>query len=198
MTRDPRVAGKSETLKLYDQIQARLDMINREEESAWELGEEIVCPEHRFYTASRDAKGHSVWVRVRFPVHELADLEQLVKSTKLPYRSVQDLIRDAVTHRLAYIASRPDCLKSPDALFWLSMKRSHEAVEVSKLRLEGMKEKVSDIELCLSHGAVEMARSIMAELQDIRGRDDIPEMCASYYDKSIYPQYSYLLQPSQP
>ena len=57
------------------------------------------------YTAASDSRGHSDQRLVRFPPDLLAEAESIVSSRDLPfYRTVHDLIRDGVVHRLAYLS----------------------------------------------------------------------------------------------
>jgi len=57
-----------------------------------------------FYTKSVDARGHKEVTRVAFPPNVLSTLSTIVQSGKIPaYRTVQDIIRDAVLHRIWWL-----------------------------------------------------------------------------------------------
>ena len=57
-----------------------------------------------FYTKSVDSRGHREMTRVAFPPNVLSTLSTIVQSGKIPaYRTVQDVIRDAVLHRIWWL-----------------------------------------------------------------------------------------------
>lgn len=58
----------------------------------------------RFYTRGSDGKGNSEAVRARFAPEVIARLHRVVQQGRIPeYRTVADIIRDAVVHRLQYL-----------------------------------------------------------------------------------------------
>ncbi len=60
---------------------------------------------HRFYTVSKNAHDHSENIQVPFPPAVAALIKRVVELDALTeYRSKQDVIRDAVYHRLAFLA----------------------------------------------------------------------------------------------
>lgn len=61
--------------------------------------------EDRFYTRSTDAQGHGEHLRVRMPQGIEAQVYGAVREVS-EYRTVQDLMRDAVVHRLEYLQKR--------------------------------------------------------------------------------------------
>ena len=63
----------------------------------------------RFYTHSEDKKGHSFHVRANIPKPLGGELGSLVQSGMVPaYRSVGDIVRDAVYHRIKEVSSMID------------------------------------------------------------------------------------------
>lgn len=57
-----------------------------------------------FYVASTDGRGHTTKMRVNLPPMIAAQLGQLVASRSITaYRTVQDIIRDALIHRLHHL-----------------------------------------------------------------------------------------------
>lgn len=71
----------------------------------WELDYPEYSPDN-FYTRATDGKGHSELVHVKLPPHVASALAAIVQSRAVPeYRTTQDLIRDAVVHRLHYLRS---------------------------------------------------------------------------------------------
>lgn len=58
----------------------------------------------KFYTHATDAKGHLSQMRVAFPPQIANEISKYVASGKYPdYRTAQDVIRDAVFHRLKWL-----------------------------------------------------------------------------------------------
>lgn len=53
-----------------------------------------------FYTSSRSADGQSVTLSVTVPAHMASQLAALIQSGKLPVRTREDVVRDALHHRL--------------------------------------------------------------------------------------------------
>ena len=65
---------------------------------------------NRFYIHSTNRHNHSTSVRTiprttSFPPEIVAEMAQIVDDPRTPYRSKQDLIRDAVIHRLHHLAT---------------------------------------------------------------------------------------------
>lgn len=59
---------------------------------------------HEFYTSSSDKKGHQQQFRVNVPPSLGSEIAQLVQSQRIPaYRTAQDVIRDALIHRLQWL-----------------------------------------------------------------------------------------------
>jgi len=57
-----------------------------------------------FYTRSVDSRGHKELTRLVLPPNVLSALTVIVQSGKVPaYRTVQDIIRDAIMHRLWWL-----------------------------------------------------------------------------------------------
>jgi HPt (histidine-containing phosphotransfer) domain-containing protein len=60
---------------------------------------------HRFYTRTSDAKGHSKMIRLNVPNPIMGEVAALVQSAQIPaYRSIEDVARDALYHRLKQVA----------------------------------------------------------------------------------------------
>lgn len=61
----------------------------------------------RFVTNSTDSRGHSDTLRANVPQGWLAIIGQVVQAGKIPaYRTTADFVRDAIWHRLDYIAGK--------------------------------------------------------------------------------------------
>lgn len=59
--------------------------------------------EDQFYMRSTDGHGHFRHLRVNAPPQLAGQIHELVQADNLPYRTTQDFIRDAITHRMHYI-----------------------------------------------------------------------------------------------
>lgn len=57
-----------------------------------------------FYTRSTDGKGHSENVQAKLSPAMVGELSALINRRELPYRTVQDFIRDACVHRAKYVS----------------------------------------------------------------------------------------------
>lgn len=61
------------------------------------------------YGQTRDDKGHSNWIRTRMQPSDYDALTSLLAGdTPHPYHNVSEFVRDAVIHRMVYIAQRYD------------------------------------------------------------------------------------------
>lgn len=79
-------------------------MAEQQKDNIWLL-EESGYSEEEFYVKSKDDQGHSTYARVRFADHVFAQMGVLIQSKEIPeYRTIQDLIRDSVVHRLQYLS----------------------------------------------------------------------------------------------
>ncbi len=76
---------------------------------SWEVDEGDFYDPNEFYTASQDKKGHSFHMRVNLPKPLGGQLYGLIQSAVVPqYRSVEDIARDALYHRVKQIARAID------------------------------------------------------------------------------------------
>lgn len=76
---------------------------------SWEVADDDFYDPNEFYTASQDKKGHSFHMRVNLPKPLGGQLYGLIQSAVVPqYRSVEDIARDAVYHRVKQIARAID------------------------------------------------------------------------------------------
>jgi hypothetical protein len=57
-----------------------------------------------FYVRSTDGKGHSENVQAKLSPAMVGELTAMVHSQQLPYRTLQDFIRDACVHRAKYVS----------------------------------------------------------------------------------------------
>jgi hypothetical protein len=72
-------------------------------EDTWQTESEGYSPD-KFYTRATDGKGHSEVVHLKLPPEITSVMAQIVQSRAIPdYRTAQDIIRDAIVHRLQYL-----------------------------------------------------------------------------------------------
>lgn len=59
----------------------------------------------KFYTSAQDSHHHSAKITIHLPPHVVAQMAQIVQSLKIPaYKCDADIIRDALYHRLKFLA----------------------------------------------------------------------------------------------
>ena len=76
---------------------------------SWETTDQDFYDPLAFYTRSEDKKGHSFHLRAPIPKPVAGEMNALIASQTVPqYRSVGDIVRDAIYHRLKYIANAYD------------------------------------------------------------------------------------------
>jgi len=75
----------------------------------WEVEDDDFYDPNAFYTASQDKKGHSFHARVNLPKPLGGAIGALIQSAAVPqYRTVEDVARDAIYHRVKQIARALD------------------------------------------------------------------------------------------
>lgn len=79
-------------------------------ESSWEtIDDPDAYSPSRFYTHSEDKKGHSFYVRAPIPKPLAGEINAIIQSGTVPqWRSMGDVVRDAVNHRVKYISKAID------------------------------------------------------------------------------------------
>lgn len=130
---------------------------------AWKLddGEYSV---DRFYVQSTDGKGHGDEVRVRVPPYLASQLQAIFESRTFPkYRTVADIVRDAIYHRLRYLELRQHG-EASDALkligFQERLRQNREAFETATASVNALSQTVEEL---LRAGAEPRARSLVAD-----------------------------------
>jgi len=89
---------------------------SQKEDTSWLLDDtrSSYSPD-RFYIRTSDSRGHSAMITFRVLPEALSALQQIQQSREFPYRTYQDIIRDAIIHRIAAIqemSRHPDRIKS--------------------------------------------------------------------------------------
>lgn len=70
----------------------------------WAGDDDLEYKENRFYTHSTNRKGFKDTVRIPLPPNVLAQMNAIVQQRKVAdYKTVQDLVRDAIIHRLKWL-----------------------------------------------------------------------------------------------
>jgi hypothetical protein len=73
----------------------------------WEIGPpDTSYDPDKLYTRGVDSRGHSAIVHLRVLPDVVSQIEKVVQSRALPYQTTQDVIRDAIVHRLHYLRQR--------------------------------------------------------------------------------------------
>lgn len=79
----------------------------------WKTSDDTYSVE-KFYTRATDARGHADRVSIKVPPEMLAECERLIHSGRIPeYQTPQDIFRDAVVHRLRWLADNRSIEISP-------------------------------------------------------------------------------------
>lgn len=87
--------------------------------------------EDKFYTSSTDGQGHSSHIRVNVPPNVAGRVEALVQKGMIPaYKTRQDVMRDALIHRLNYIEDNFDV--GEDLSRALQVQRAQSEVQAAK------------------------------------------------------------------
>jgi len=148
-----------------------------------------------FYTKSVDSRGHREMTRVAFPPNVLSTLSTIVQSGKIPaYRTVQDVIRDAVLHRIWWL-ERYALKESYGIIDYTSLKmvKLQQAVENSLKEGERMEAIVSTAEKALEHHRLIKDKEEMIRLlNELRNQlDNIREPFRGRL-KSIIERFEYI------
>jgi len=88
----------------------------RDEATSWLLDDPRSSYDpDRFYVRTSDSRGHSAMITFRILPEALSALQQIQQSREFPYRTYQDIIRDAIIHRIAALkemSRHPERIKS--------------------------------------------------------------------------------------
>ena len=138
-----------------------------------------------FYTRSQDQKGHSFGIRTNIPKPLAAELSSLVTSRIVPaYRSVGDIVRDALYHRVKQISRMVDSgelEQTVDMAMLLSdeIKISDEVVESTNL-IEAVR---VNAQMMLSRGQMKQLKRYLASRREMS--TSIPEPYRDDYLSAI-------------
>jgi uncharacterized protein YwgA len=103
--------------------------------------------EERFYTKSTDEKGHGEKLQVRVPQGVDSQVYAMVR--EIPqYRHINDIIRDALIHRLEYLQKRYSI--SDDTQRFLELERMEADSDRAKAEVEMMSSSVRRLDEALA------------------------------------------------
>lgn len=137
--------------------------------------------EHEFYTRTTDGHGHSENHQVRLPPDVSSEVAGLVQSKRVPkYGTAQAFIRDAVIHRLYYIAYRLDDRDLKRAV----------AIQINLARVENKREEIKSMARTVDEYKALYDEAREAQDWDMMGRaideaDDIMEYMRDPYRRTL-------------
>ena len=124
------------------------------------------------HTASQDDHGHSAHLRVHVPKSWAALLQFVADSPSWPeFRSNQDIIRDAIFHRLHWIEAQKDREQFPYVQEALARERLLARLRIEEADADHREEMLARIERSLSRnlveGDVDAARKTVEEAEGL-------------------------------
>lgn len=130
---------------------------------------------NRFYTASQDRHGHSSKVTANLPKNIMAAIAELVADSKYPYRTTEAFVRDAVYHRLKYIATFGEDMQHLADIVNEAMMADEYQQRMDKriARDELVQRALLDLEDAETRGMTRDARRIVAKIEE--HADKLPE-----------------------
>lgn len=82
---------------------ARVTGQSVDKDDPWAIAQTNGYDIDKFYTRSTDGKGHSENVQAKLSPAMIGEIGELLHARVLPYKTVQDFIRDACIHRAKYV-----------------------------------------------------------------------------------------------
>lgn len=135
--------------------------------------------EDEFYTRSVDGKGHQKHLRVNVPPVMFARMNELANDDGLPdYRTVQDVARDAIEHRLKWLQDNKGVLEEYEQAGQVSRAMS---------RVESLRAKTQELDNFidqLHQGMAEAQRSL-----DLIRVEELTSIAATTLDSLAGDQY---------
>lgn len=128
------------------------------------------------YGKATDGAGHSNEVRIKLPPQVEQEIAAFVASRAITeYRTIPDLVRDAITHRLHYLHQSLQQPQNPVFTEWMMRSR----IEQEHARLRGWEELTTEIltvaEQKMSIGDLDGCANWLAETwEDITNNSDMP------------------------
>lgn len=112
---------------------------------------------NKLYMESTDSKGHYEQVNIKFPPHVETLIQNALRDNPL-YRSSQAFIRDAIIHRLWYVANNPGSTIDPVMIeMELTRQLMKQEMEVDRQMRADVDSFLDAVELMVSQDASERA-----------------------------------------
>lgn len=160
----------------------------------WKLNDPEYAVE-KFYTSSVDRMGHSAFAKLRYPTYLQSLLESLIASREIPdYKTVSDIFRDALYHRLRYIQKfSPTLEKSPALALAIRQAEEMRSEEQLLVVLNSLDESSKTVQSLLRYGLEDRARGLVERL--VRGADGLPPDVRVVYMREVHSRFSQYLPP---
>lgn len=150
--------------------------------SSWETTDEGQWYDRRkFYTYSEDKKGHSSQVRIRVPKNLSGQVHRIIGTGIIPeLRSVNDFLRDAITHRAYEVAQWIDDGELKAEVHMMALRSEEARVKQTRLDAEALiGETRENLESAYRRGDFEW---IVNHIGDLYGNTSaIPELYRNEY-----------------
>lgn len=137
------------------------------EDDAWGLERPGYSPT-KFYTGASDAQGRMSSYRINVPLSIGMELRRLIESREIAaYQTVNDIVRDALTHRLHYLAEqrKMDRLERHNIAYQLTSDQERRRAEMHSLD-EFIDQTAQTIQLARAKGDVMVLREVVEEAQE--------------------------------
>lgn len=114
----------------------------------------------RFYCASTNAHDHSETIQLKLPKHVKVLINQFVGNDELPaYRSVNDVVRDALVHRLQWI--QDFYAASPALKAWIIMETTRNQLETIQAEMTAQRQLVEFFREVIDSAVADQDRTTM-------------------------------------
>jgi len=122
----------------------------------------------KYYTSARDKKGFSTTVRVSIPPVVMSNIASFVATQRIPeYKTSQDVLRDALVHRLQWLRDNVDSLVLNDAAKMLIMEtRSEQYLRHREAVAKHLRNYEDAFRLSNRNDQVMLLKNVTADLAD--------------------------------
>jgi len=149
--------------------------------AAWQSIDEDEYDPTKFYTRSSDKQGHSTHLRVNIPKPLAGEMGELIASAAVPqYRRPEDVVRDAIMHRVKQISRMVDDGKLEQAVDMAMLLAEEEQLVAEAVHAEELIAAMKvNAQRLLSRDSIEQLRKYLAQRRD--RIDTIPELYQPEY-----------------
>lgn len=154
-------------------------MSESSESSMWSTQSDGSYSEKEFYVRSTNQHDHSESIRIRLPKEVLAQASEMVSSKKYnAYRTVADVVRDALVHRLHHLAEESG---DEDLMDFVNRQMMQARLDQRIIMLEEMDSICKTAEALLSEAAAKRHIDVLREtiLDAYMMCEELPEPYAS-------------------